>query len=151
MRGIPTARLAALAGLTAAALGLALAAGAARAADAKSVASATAGSITYRSYCANCHGTDGRGAGEIAPTLIVKPSDLTRLTTDEGVFPAERLREVIDGRAEVAAHGRREMPVWGDTFVWPEEDSPARREQVKRKIDDLVAYLRSIQVPTEKR
>lgn len=53
----------------------------------------------------------------------------------------------IDGRIEVKEHGRREMPVWGDAFVWPEEESPARREQVRKKIGDLVEFVRSIQEP----
>ena len=52
---------------------------------------------------------------------------------------------VIDGREMVATHGPREMPVWGDTFVWPEEDSPERRAEVQRKIDGLVTLLESMQ------
>lgn len=152
MRRIHTLPLARLTWFTAAALGLGLAASAARTADKEPVYSATVGKVTYGAYCANCHGSDGRGAGEIAPTLVVKPTNLTRLAAEnDGVFPAERMHEVVDGRADVTAHGRREMPVWGDTFVWPEEDSPKRREQVERKIGELVAYLRSIQEPVEKR
>ena len=54
---------------------------------------------------------------------------------------------MIDGREMVATHGPREMPVWGDTFVWPEEDSPERREQVRRKIGELVEYLKTLQEP----
>ena len=79
-------------------------------------------------------------------------TDLTRLTEkNDGTFPAERLTQVIDGRAEVAAHGSREMPVWGDLFLWPEGDSPERRAQVDRKIGELVAYIRAAQKPAEKK
>ncbi len=43
------------------------------------------------------------------------------------------------------------MPVWGDLFLWPEDDSPERRSHVERKIGDLVAYLLSVQEPATKR
>ena len=143
-------RLATIAGLAAGALGLALAAGAARAADPEPVYSATVGKTIYATYCANCHGFDLRGKGEIAATLSDKPTDLTRLAEkNNGVFPTERLTEVIDGRAEVAGHGPREMPVWGDLFLWPEDESPERRAHVTRKIGDLVAYIRSAQAPAK--
>jgi mono/diheme cytochrome c family protein len=116
------------------------------------VYSAAAGAVTYRTYCANCHGTDARGEGYIAPALREKPSDLTRLAADNGgVFPAERVRKSIDGQDDVRAHGTREMPIWGDIFLWPEKDSPERRELVVRKIGELVAHLRTIQAPVEKR
>jgi mono/diheme cytochrome c family protein len=40
---------------------------------------AEAGRIPYRQYCAVCHGRDGKGQGEMAKLLKVKPADLTRL------------------------------------------------------------------------
>lgn len=151
MREKFTLRPATIAGLVAAALGLGLAVSAAHSANAEPTYSATVGKATYATYCASCHGFDARGKGEIAPTLAVKPTDLTQLTKEsDGVFPAERLGEVIDGRVAVAAHGPRAMPVWGDLFLWPEEDSPKRREHVKRKIGELVAYIQSLQAPVEK-
>ncbi len=151
MNRIHTLPLARFTWFVAAALGLVWVAGAARGAGSGPIYSATVGQVTYATYCANCHGKDGRGAGEIAPTLKVKPTDLTRLAKENGgVFPAERMREVVDGRADVAAHGGREMPVWGDTFVWPEKDTPKRREEVQHRIGELVAYLESIQEPAEK-
>lgn len=152
MKEIPTVRLALLTSLAVAALGLGLALAVARSAGAQPHYSATAGSPTYRTYCANCHGLDGRGKGEITDSLGKKPNDLTRLAAEnDGVYPAERMEQVIDGRVEVAAHGSREMPVWGDLFLWPEDDSPERREHVKRKIGELVAYLRTLQDPPAKR
>jgi mono/diheme cytochrome c family protein len=105
---------------------------------------AARGRVTYRSYCSNCHGETADGKGHLTPLLNVKPSDLTHLADKDGIFPEERVRHSIDGRAEVAAHGQREMPVWGDFF----QDSDGTPEGVARaqaKIDDLVAYLKSIQ------
>jgi mono/diheme cytochrome c family protein len=106
----------------------------------------TTAAQTFRVYCASCHGTGGEGDGPVAPTLIQKPADLTRIAErNDGVFPKERVSAVIDGREEVAAHGPREMPVWGDALIWPEEDTPGRRAEVKRRIDELVAFVEGMQ------
>ena len=151
MRTIFTLRLATLAGLAAGAFGLTLAAGAAPASDTAPVYSTAVGKATYATYCASCHGVDLRGKGEIAATLASKPTDLTRLAAEnEGVFPVERLMKTVDGRDDVAAHGSREMPVWGELFLWPESDTPERRAQVERKIGELVAYIRQAQEPAAK-
>jgi mono/diheme cytochrome c family protein len=106
------------------------------------------GGRTFATYCANCHGVAGEGDGYIADTLKVKPADLTTLAArNGGEFPTERVMAAIDGEAEVRAHGQRDMPVWGDVFLWPEGDTPERREQVRTKIGELVEYLRTIQKP----
>jgi hypothetical protein len=50
-------------------------------------------------------------------SLIKPPADLTRLAEDNnGVFPFARVYDVIDGRLEVATHGTRDMPVWGEVY-----------------------------------
>ena len=41
---------------------------------------AAASKISYRQYCASCHGLDGKGSGEMATLLKVKPANLTRLS-----------------------------------------------------------------------
>jgi hypothetical protein len=42
------------------------------------------------------------------------PADLTTLTRkNNGVFPIQRVYEVIDGRQALQAHGPRDMPIWG--------------------------------------
>lgn len=114
---------------------------------------AAKGRVTFRVYCSNCHGADAKGDGKLAPLLSVKPADLTRLITkkDRGEFPAERVRQSIDGRAEVAGHGYREMPVWGDVFqpMDSEMSEPEKVDVAKRKIAELVAYLRTLQEPAE--
>ena len=126
----------------------ALAAAAAGAGDEEAPAySAFNGGMTYKNDCSNCHGVEGKGDGYIADTLKVPPTDLTQLAArNGGVFPVERVTAAIDGEKEVAEHGRREMPVWGDVLLWPEGDSPERREHVKTKIGELVEFLRNLQV-----
>lgn len=110
--------------------------------DAESIA---VGRVTYRVYCANCHGNDARGDGRIASLLTVEPSDLTRLAADNGgTFPADEVRKTIDGREEVRGHGMREMPIWGDVFQDDPGDAAAEKK-AQDKIDDLVAFLGSIQ------
>jgi len=105
----------------------------------------------YIVYCSSCHGTDGRGKG---PALYVipgfRPSDLTLLTKAHGgQFPAEEVRKIIDGRhAKVPGHTDwdTDMPLWGLQFQ--EEGTqftPETEAKVRRKIDALVAYIRSIQ------
>ncbi len=109
-----------------------------------------AGGQTYKTYCMNCHGVDGRGDGYIADSLKQTPSDLTRLTErNGGEFPAERVRRLIDGRDEVRLHGSREMPIWGDALLWPEEESPERRAHVERRIGELVAFVETLQAKPE--
>jgi hypothetical protein len=78
------------------------------------------GRSEYLSGCAGCHGADGKGKGPIASQLVKQPTDLTSLAKQNGgVFPVESVYRIIDGRTEVAAHGSRDMPVWGYRFAPP--------------------------------
>jgi hypothetical protein len=46
-----------------------------------------------------------------------KTPDLTVLTRNNGgLFPVNRVIEIIDGRTQVKGHGTREMPIWGDVY-----------------------------------
>ena len=102
------------------------------------------GRISYRSYCRNCHGDQGKGDGPVAELLTVKTPDLTTISArNDGEFPTEKVHSTIDGRDSVKAHGR-DMPLWGDAFQLTEETDD--EAVVKEKIDALVAFLRSIQV-----
>lgn len=107
------------------------------------------GAITYSFYCATCHGSDAAGDGGVADYLSVHPLDLTMLAAaNNGVFPAERVRAVIDGRDEVVGHLEVAMPPWGRLFAHELrdfEEGSVREAIVARRIDHLVAYIRSIQ------
>jgi mono/diheme cytochrome c family protein len=104
------------------------------AASAPSVAAEKAvetGKRLYAKYCASCHGVDGRGGTELAKLFAKEPPDLTRIAIRHGGWFAEVLvTEIVDGR--FAAHGGREMPVWGATL---------RRDQISL----ITEYLHSIQ------
>jgi len=97
------------------------------------------GKYWYLNYCASCHGASGKGDGSVAKVLTQKPADLTTLSNSNGgVFPAARVSETIDGRREVAAHGLREMPVWGrGTRVAP--------VIVRARIKAIVDYIATLQ------
>src|SRR5262245_52192216 len=100
------------------------------------------GRDSFDRYCASCHGPDGRGSGPVAAALKTRPADLTTLAErNGGVFPAERLRQLIEGRGP-AAHGDRTMPVWGVVF---KRQGNATEDTAGARIDALVAYLQSIQ------
>lgn len=121
------------------------------AADAAEGARAAYGKTVYRVYCASCHGAEARGDGKLAEYLTIKPSDLTLISArNDGEFPSERMRQIIDGREKVAGHSSAEMPVWGDAFqkadALEEEPPEVREREVARKVESLLAYLRSIQV-----
>lgn len=75
------------------------------------------GEHEYRNNCAVCHGTAGKGDGPMAELIELAMPDLTLLSRNNGgVFPVERMYGVVDGREAVAAHGPRDMPVWGDEY-----------------------------------
>ena len=99
------------------------------------------GGRLFRAYCAPCHGATGRGDGAMAGQLRRVPPNLaTFATRNGGVFPAERLRQVIDGTG-VASHGDRDMPVWGAVF----KRLPVSGGDAQDRIDAVVRYLQEIQ------
>jgi mono/diheme cytochrome c family protein len=114
------------------------------------------GAFEYKSSCATCHGVSGKGDGPMSARLKERPTDLTRLARDNGgVFPAQHLYEVVDGRKEIAAHGSREMPVWGTHYLeeasfqyrYTEAMGPVAYEAlVRARIMALVDYLNRLQV-----
>lgn len=96
----------------------------------------------FRVYCASCHGSDAKGAGPVAPSLKTKVPDLTLLASkNRGQFPAARVRQTVLGEDVVAAHGSREMPIWGPIFHQVEGDV----DWGNVRLENLVKYLESIQ------
>jgi mono/diheme cytochrome c family protein len=75
------------------------------------------GKREYVNSCAVCHGDGGKGNGPLADWLNKPTSDLTKIQKDNvGVFPFDRIYGMIDGREAIAAHGPREMPIWGKEY-----------------------------------
>lgn len=110
------------------------------------------GKMEYDSACAVCHGLSGKGDGPLKSQLTKPVPDLTVLAkNNKGVFPFDRVYQIIDGRQEVKAHGPREMPVWGRAFNtetsiyfdnYPPQDSESA---VRSRILALTEYLYRLQ------
>jgi mono/diheme cytochrome c family protein len=111
------------------------------------------GELEFRLYCAQCHGMEATGNGPVARALKTRPANLRLLTKNHGgAFPEQEIRDFVDGTKQMAAHGDREMPIWGLAFQYrggPVGDihapPPASKAEVDRRIDLLVDYIRSIQ------
>jgi len=104
-----------------------------------------AGRDSFELYCAPCHGAAGRGDGPVASALRARPADLTTLAQrSDGAFPRDRVRDFVTGASrQVAAHGTTDMPVWGPMFRAFESDA-----RVRERIENLLTYVESIQVPS---
>jgi mono/diheme cytochrome c family protein len=100
------------------------------------------GQSLYITYCATCHGSDGKGSGPTATALKTPPADLTQIAVrNSGVFSPRKVERAISGELETLAHGTREMPLWGPIFSQIAWDQDLGRLRVA----NLVKYLESIQ------
>jgi len=105
--------------------------------------SPASGQEMYVNYCASCHGKDGKGNGPAAPALKVPATDLTTLAKqNNGAFPSAHVANLLKGGA-VAAHGSKDMPVWGPIF---RSLSTGHESQVQQRIMNLTKYIESMQV-----
>jgi mono/diheme cytochrome c family protein len=103
----------------------------------------TDGKQMYSSYCAPCHGTDGRGNGPVASVLRSQPTDLTALAkANKGKFPDVHVIAVLQFGSELPAHGSAQMPVWGPLLG---KISNVHNQEAQLRINNLSRYLQSIQ------
>lgn len=111
------------------------------------------GKHEFETYCALCHGKSGKGDGPFGGIINKKVADLTVLAKNNGgVFPFERAYETISGTAEVASHGTREMPIWGDHYsekasrdLGPYYQPSDVSSYVRGKILALIGYISTLQ------
>lgn len=101
------------------------------------------GQQMFRSYCAPCHGADGRGGGPAASALKARPTDLTTLTrSNHGKFPDTHVVTVLQFGVEQSAHGTASMPVWGPILGTMNRTS---LQDKQLRISNLTRYLETIQ------
>ena len=105
--------------------------------------SAASGQEMYRSYCASCHGLEGKGNGPAMSALKIPPTDLTQLARrNGGRYPEMQVFNTIAGDANVPSHGSKDMPVWGPLFSrLSESDAP----KAKLRIRNLTKFIESMQ------
>lgn len=104
---------------------------------------ASSGQEMFNSYCAVCHGVDGKGAGPAASALKVVPTDLSTLSAKNGgKYPSLHVSSVLRGEAETPAHGSKDMPVWGPLFRHLSQGHDA---EVQQRIANLNQYVESLQ------
>ena len=111
------------------------------------------GKREFQSHCSVCHGWEGKGDGPYAYAELLKTKmpDLTTLSKrNKGVFPLQRVYEVIDGTEALKAHGTREMPIWGTVYRADIEeayfDVPFNpRAYVRLHILALIDYISRLQ------
>jgi mono/diheme cytochrome c family protein len=105
--------------------------------------SAASGKEMFNSYCAACHGTEGKGNGPAAQALKTPPADLSLLSQKNGgKFPGLHVAAVLRGEATLPAHGSKEMPVWGPLF-W--RMSQGRSSETQQRVANLTSFIETLQ------
>ncbi len=108
--------------------------------------SAASGKQMYMSYCAVCHGTDGRGNGPAVAALKSAPTDLTALARDHGgKFPEGHVMSVLQFGVRTPAHGVKEMPIWGPALRSLDTNLSSPDMEEHQRIANLTNYLKSLQ------
>jgi mono/diheme cytochrome c family protein len=106
--------------------------------------SPASGSEMFLSYCAPCHGRSGKGDGPAASALKKAPADLTLLSQkNNGKYPALAVQHTIRGDTVTAAHGSRDMPIWGEIF---RNMGGEQTSLVELRVKNLSDYIASLQV-----
>ena len=105
--------------------------------------SADSGKEMFNSYCAVCHGTDGKGNGPAASAMKTQPVDLTLLAQKNGgKYPSAHVATVIRGQGDLSSHGNADMPVWGPLFS---SISQGHASEVQQRISNLAQYVGTLQ------
>lgn len=107
----------------------------------------------YEQNCAICHGVAGDGKGWLSENLKRPvPSLRTLKKANAGSFPVEQVYRLIDGRNEIAEHGPRQMPFWGQAYstrtqrgLGPNHEAVIDDEIVRAKILALIEYISQLQ------
>jgi mono/diheme cytochrome c family protein len=100
----------------------------------------------YFNHCAACHGDDGEGGGPVAAAMRVTVPNLRSLAQrNGGGFPRDTVAAYVDGRTVKAAHGDRQMPIWGDVFRGVDKEADDRT--VRRRITAIVDFISTLQYP----
>ena len=101
---------------------------------------ASDGAAMFQSYCAACHGKAAKGDGPAAVALKKAPADLTKISArNGGKYPEVQVKRYIEGLDDLAAHGTRDMPMWGSLF------RDLNRDTAQIRVQALSDYLKGLQ------
>ncbi|WP_109484889.1 c-type cytochrome [Occallatibacter savannae] len=89
-----------------------------------------AGKAMYNSYCASCHGEDGKGYGPATPALSKGAPDLTLLAAhNQGRYPKYKVITALSKFSESHHIGTTsEMPDWYKAFVSLDSTNPIKAD-----------------------
>jgi len=108
--------------------------------------SPASGKQMYATYCAVCHGVDGRGSGPAAAALKDHPTNLAQLSRENGgKFPDAHVYTILMFGMDNPAHGSKDMPVWGPALRSLDRGSPSPDMQEHQRVANLTNYLKSMQ------
>lgn len=103
------------------------------------------GGAMFDSYCATCHGAEGKGNGPTASAFQKPMPDLTLLAKNNGgEFPGARVMMTLGRVPDSSAHGSAAMPVWGNLF----RSAGQSQLEAEQRIYNLTQYLKLLQVPS---
>ncbi len=107
--------------------------------------SSDSGASMFFSYCASCHGADGKGTGPAANAVKKPVPDLTILSkNNNGDFPAPRILMTLGRMQGSGPHGNSDMPVWGDVF----RNSGSNEADVHMRLYNITRFVEGLQVPS---
>lgn len=110
----------------------------------------TLGRDLYLTYCAACHGRDGKGSIQPKGTGQTKPADLTKVAKRRGgVWPMLEVMSIIDGYTKTT-NPRPGMPVIAALTEGPQtvfDSGNGRSLAVPERLLAVAKYLEIIQSP----
>ena len=96
-------------------------------------------------------GLEGRGDGPVGQMLKTPAPNLALITQrNGGKYPVQKIYDIIEGGSIIAAHGTRDMPLWGERYrkatqpQTPDQVSVSG-DQAQQRILSLVYYLGTLQ------
>jgi mono/diheme cytochrome c family protein len=104
--------------------------------------SPVAGKQMYETYCATCHGTNGKGNVNAA-ALLPAPTDLTLLSSrNGGKFPQHSVHYLLMSPDTYHDRAGTSMPSWGDALKSLEMSNP---DLIRIRVHNLMGYLEKMQ------
>jgi mono/diheme cytochrome c family protein len=107
-----------------------------------------AGEKMYASYCAACHGDQGKGDGPAAAAMSTPLRDLTTLSkSNAGRFPRTRVFfTILNGKTPQQREQGSVMPGWENPFYSLCAGQRGCGAQVQMRVVRLTDYLESLQL-----